>query len=280
MPIARFRQTPSRCIDCHRVEYETVASPDHVAGGFSTECQECHNTMAWTPATMTDHDAFFPIFSGTHNNVWNECSTCHTDLSNNRIFNCLGCHEHRQTAMDSRHVGMAGYSYVSNACLSCHPTGDAGEFRDHDAQFFPIYSGRHNNVWNDCSACHGNAANPRVFGCLGCHEHAQATMDPVHQGMSGYSYNSQFCLSCHPSGESGQFLEHDAQFFPIYSGTHSGAWDACATCHPTAINKKVFTCIECHEHNQEKTDDEHLGKVSGYTYTPISCYDCHADGRK
>ena len=47
-------------------------------------------------------------------------------------------------------------------------------------------------------------------------------MDGAHQGIPGYAYTSAQCYDCHPTGEKGRFTEHDGQFFPIYSGAHSG----------------------------------------------------------
>ena len=202
MTIYRFRQTPSRCVDCHRADYESVASPNHAASGFSTECMTCHTMTAWEPATMTDHDVFFPIFNGNHAGAWSTCGDCHVSPGNFRVVSCIDCHDHSQTLMDPVHAGMTGYTWATPDCLGCHPRGDAGRYGEHDTLFFPIFSGRHAGEWNSCSAC-----------------------------------------------------------------------------HLVPANKKSFTCIECHEHDQPRMDDKHLGEVQDYTYTPTSCMDCHADGR-
>jgi hypothetical protein len=94
--------------------------------------------------------------------------------------------------------------WESHACLSCHPTGQAGNFVDHDAQYFPIYSGKHSGKWNnDCSTCHTNPAQRAEFDCLtACHTHNATKMNDTHSGENGYSYTSQACLSCHPNGRS------------------------------------------------------------------------------
>jgi hypothetical protein len=70
---------------------------------------------------------------------------------------------------------------------------------NHDAQFFPIYSGRHQNRWTRCSDCHSQPSNFTVFSCLGCH--GQTETASHHGGVSGYLYDSNACLSCHPRGE-------------------------------------------------------------------------------
>jgi hypothetical protein len=199
MPETDFRNASSDCIACHRVDYERVATPNHAQSGFSTDCRTCHQLMAWTPAAMSDHDALFPIFSGVHQSRWSNCAECHTSPGNYRVFDCLSCHEHTPENTDSHHAGMPGYAYSSNECLACHPTGTAGRYTEHDAQFFPIYSGSHSGHWADCASCHttGSAA----FSCIDCHEHSQTRMDDKHLGkVQGYSYDSNECLRCHPDG--------------------------------------------------------------------------------
>jgi len=279
MPRGDMASQTTRCVDCHQSDYLGVTSPNHVSSGFSTECQDCHQMNFWHPASMGDHDALFPIFSGVHAGQWNDCSICHFDAANNRNFTCLSCHEHDQSPMDSRHAGMPGYAWESHACYTCHPSGTASQFTQHDPQYFPIYSGKHAGTWADCSTCHTNPANRAEFNCLACHEHDQAVMDPVHQGMTGYAWQSSNCYSCHPTGVAGQFLQHDAEYFPIYSGVHLGKWTTCADCHTQPTQRSYFTCFEgCHFHTAARTDPAHQS-VTGYSYDSNACLTCHPDGR-
>jgi hypothetical protein len=277
MPEADFRQAPSECIECHRADYESVSSPDHVQSGFSTECRQCHQVTGWSPAMMSDHDAIFPIFSGAHRNRWAACAECHTDPGSYRAFDCLTCHEHAQENTDPHHTGMPGYAYASPACLDCHPTGAAGRYTEHDAAFFPIYSGAHGGRWPDCASCH--TTGTAEFSCIDCHDHNQAETDPTHSGMPGYTYATAACFDCHPTGAAGRYVDHDAAFFPIYSGRHAGEWTACSTCHEVAADKSVYTCLGCHQHSQARMDDKHLGEVDGYSYASAECLRCHPDGR-
>ena len=203
MTISRFRQTPSRCVDCHRVDYESVASPNHLTSGFTTECMTCHSMNAWEPATMTDHDAFFPIFSGRHGGVWDTCAQCHVGGGNLRVVSCLGCHEHDQVLMDPVHSGMTGYSWATPECLTCHPTGSAGRYGEHDALFFPIFSGAHAGSWNSCATCHPDAANKTNFTCIECHQHDRTRMDDKHSGEQDYTYTPTSCMECHADGRAG-----------------------------------------------------------------------------
>jgi hypothetical protein len=69
---------------------------------------------------------------------------------------------------------------------------------DHDALFFPIYSGPHRNQWTDCATCHVVPGDFSVFTCLSCH--LQGETDNDHDEVQGYAYESARCLSCHPDG--------------------------------------------------------------------------------
>ena len=112
--------TPTDCYSCHSSEYESVASPNHLAAGFPTSCESCHSTGAWSGAVFSHR---FPIYSGAHREPWDSCSDCHTNPSNFNVFTCLSCHDHRQSEMDDDHSEVGGYVYESLSCYSCHPNG-------------------------------------------------------------------------------------------------------------------------------------------------------------
>jgi hypothetical protein len=201
MPTADFRRHWTPCYDCHRQEYELTVDPNHRASGFSTLCQTCHEMTGWRPSIMADHDMFFPIYSGTHNRQWDACSDCHVVPGNYQAFECITCHEHGQAVTDSPHQGIPSYAYTSQACYDCHPTGRAGDFTEHDPAFFPIFSGVHNGTWDNCATCHPTPENKKIFTCVSCHEHDQASMDSVHRGEAqNYVYSATSCYECHPTG--------------------------------------------------------------------------------
>lgn len=37
----------SDCVACHLPDYTSTTNPNHIASGFSTDCNDCHNTVAW-----------------------------------------------------------------------------------------------------------------------------------------------------------------------------------------------------------------------------------------
>lgn len=113
------------CYGCHQQDYTLNAKdPDHIALNFPVTCEVCHGlSPGWKPASYKQHDASFPIFSGTHNGTWNSCTECHPNSSSFSEFTCLSCHEHNKSEMDREHGDENGYSYDSAACLHCHPKG-------------------------------------------------------------------------------------------------------------------------------------------------------------
>jgi hypothetical protein len=67
-------------------------------------------------------------------------------------------------------------------------------------------------------------------------------------------------------------------YFPIFSGKHDGEWNDCAECHTTPNDYTLFSCIDCHEHDDPaELASDHSG-VSGYVYESNACYACHPDG--
>ncbi|PKP30762.1 MAG: hypothetical protein CVT99_11605 [Bacteroidetes bacterium HGW-Bacteroidetes-16] len=417
-----YVNTPNLCLGCHTTDYNETSNPPHAAAQFSTECETCHNTEAWQPATF-NHDAeYFPIYSGEHEGEWNTCIECHTNPSNYALFSCIDCHDHNKIDTDEEHGGISGYQYNSDACFACHPTGSAEGGFNHNNTNFPLtgahntvecsichvtgytgtstvcvdchleafnqsanpdhqtvgistdcqlchttnpgwspatfsthgdyypLTGAHTSISNDCSACHQGNYNNTPNACVGCHQvNYNQTTNPNHTSLAlstgcdechttnpgwnpatfgihnqyyvlagahisianqcvechngNYNSTPNTCYGCHqddydqttdPAHAAANFpteceschtqsawlpstFNHDGQYFPIYSGKHNGEWNSCVECHTNPSNYSVFSCIDCHEHNQTDMADEHQG-VSGYQYNSDACYACHPDG--
>ncbi|MBL7906255.1 MAG: hypothetical protein JNL22_14625 [Bacteroidales bacterium] len=339
--------TPNTCAGCHIEGYNQTTNPPHASAQFPTECQTCHTENGWVPSTFNHDGQYFPVYSGKHNGEWSLCSDCHTNPSDYSQFSCIDCHAHNQAEMNSEHQGIGGYSYNTPSCFACHPTGDASAGFDHNTTSFPL-TGAHVNASCEgchssgysgtsavCSDCHTNAytqaANPNHVSlglpntCADCHTTLpgwQPATFPIHNQYyplngahaviagncsdchnGNYNSTPNTCADCHidtynqtndPPHLSAQFpvtcqdchtengwtpstFNHDNQYFPIYSGKHNGEWNSCADCHTNPSNYAMFSCIDCHEHNQSEMDDEH-DEVSGYQYNSNACFNCHPDG--
>ena len=273
--VQQFSGPVTPCVACHQTTFASTTNPSHPALGFSQQCESCHQLATWSFALFQQHDALFPIYTGTHAGRWSSSTTCHTTAADYTVFSCTTCHG--QTRTDAQHQGVGGYQWVSSACLICHPDGRAGSFVQHDA-IFPIFTGTHAGVWTACTDCHTNAADRKVFTCMSAACHPQAATDPAHAGIPSYAYTASQCYACHPTGQQGTFTQHDQLFFPIYSGTHANRWSTCDQCHSTAGQPAVFTCMSSGCHPQAQTASNH-GGVNGYTYTAQACLSCHPTGR-
>jgi len=86
---------------------------------------------------------------------------------------------------------------------------------------------------------------------------------------------SQQCEECHTTANWGPGNWLHA--FPIQGGDHAGL--SCFDCHNNPANRLLFTCIDCHDHNQVEMQQEHE-KVPGYTWTTASCFQCHPTGER
>jgi len=162
-------------VACHLDSYLTTATPDHQANGFPQTCESCHSTHAWIPAGF-NHNTLAAGAQGVD---------CHLDN-----YNATTNPDHQAS----------GFPQTGDVCHSTRSWVPAS-YREHDTQFFPIYSGAHRGKWTTCDECHVVPSDFSQFSCVDCHQHD----DPVrvgnqHEGVSGYQYDSQACYTCHPRG--------------------------------------------------------------------------------
>jgi hypothetical protein len=193
-----FTNTSSDCISCHQSDYNATTNPNHISANYSTNCTLCHSTApGWKPAIF-DHSKF-PLTQG---HDIDDCSKCHVNGNyTNTSADCKSCHQSDYNATTNPSHSSLNFS---TACTDCHTTAPGwkpAKYTQHDAQSFPIYSGKHNDKWNSCTDCHTNTSNYKVFSCIDCHEHNKSDMDSEHRGEDGYVYNSASCFNCHPRGD-------------------------------------------------------------------------------
>lgn len=184
-----FSPRPTDCYACHESDYRGANDPNHLQAGFPTSCPSCHDQRAWDRAVYS-HTGF--TLQGRHAST--ACSECHKNgVYEGTPTDCASCHidDYNGTA-DPNHRA-AGFP---TDCAECHGTGAAGWSGADFDHPFPITSGRHAGV--ACSECH-TTSDYRVFTCLGCHE--PSSTNSRHQDVSGYTYSSQACYSCHPNGQ-------------------------------------------------------------------------------
>jgi len=268
--LLRFDPRGVTCYDCHRSDYESTTQPNHVQGGYPTDCAQCHlmTSFTWTGSGI-DH-SFFPLTQG---HALTECGKCHINGNYNIPSTCVSCHQDVYNASTNpSHTGLV----LPNTCEQCHttmPGWKPATFAIHNNYY--VLEGAHAAIASNCSGCHNGNYNNTPNTCIGCHqdEYNQST-NPPHAA-------AQFptdCQSCHSQNVwVPSTFNHDGQYFPIYSGKHSGEWSLCSDCHTNPGNYQIYSCIDCHEHNQQDMDDEH-DEVPGYAYNSIACFNCHPSG--
>ena len=267
-----YNNTPNTCYGCHIDDYVQTINPPHLSAQFPTDCEDCHTQVAWVPSTF-NHNVYYP-FTGAHIPIANDCNACHNGNYNNTPNTCQGCHTPDYISSTNPNHQALG---IPMDCAMCHTTAP-----DWNPATFPIHNnyypllGAHAGIANDCDACHNGNYNNTPNTCYGCHatEYNQ-TNDPDHQA-------AQFptnCESCHTQNAwTPSTWDHDSQYFPIFSGKHNNEWDQCIDCHTVAGNYTLFSCIDCHEHdNPVEVGQDHNG-VNNYSYNSQACYNCHPNG--
>jgi hypothetical protein len=201
------------------------------------------------------------------------CSDCHVNGYSRLETACSSCH---QSDFDGTTNPSHSSLSLSLECESCHTTEPAwkpAKFPDHNNYFQLI--GAHSAISDNCSDCHNGNYSSTPNMCYDCHanEYNNST-NPSH-------LSAQFptdCEECHTQNSwVPSTFDHDSQYFPINSGKHREAWDACSDCHTNSTNYGVYSCIDCHEHNQTEMDDKHKA-VADYSYQSAACFDCHPNG--
>jgi len=266
-----YVNTPKDCYSCHKTNFDNVTNPNHITANFPTDCTKCHSTTAWKPSTFDHSTTQFPL-TGAHTSV--DCAKCHASGYINTPTDCYSCHK---TNYDNTTNPKHSTSGFQTACQDCHTTTSwAGATFDHDGKYFPIYSGKHRGEWNVCTDCHTNASNYKVFSCINCHEHNnKSEVDKDHQGVGGYSYDSQACYRCHPTGNSDGAFNHSNSRLPL-TGSHLTI--PCENCHLPSITVALSpACSSCHQNsftNAASPNHQQIGLSS-------DCKSCHtADGWK
>ena len=265
-----FAGTPQDCAACHQPDYDGTTNPQHAQAGFPTECALCHNTTAWVPGAY-DHDATaFPL-TGAHRTL--DCLACHSQGFTGTPTDCFACHQADYDGTTDPDHAQSGFP---TACAACHSTSawEPASF-DHDNTAFPL-TGAHTTA--DCLSCHASGYTGTPTACVACHQaDYDGTNDPNHAAANFPTS----CQECHTtSAWEPANWDHDAQYFPIYTGRHRDEWNSCTECHVVATDYGAFECILCHAHDDPvDLAGKHRELGSRYSYVSAACYECHPTGR-
>ena len=265
----QFAGTPTDCYSCHVKDFNGTTSPNHAQGGFSQQCQMCHTTTAWQPATFDHSKTAFPL-TGAHTTV--ACATCHTDdFAGTLPTNCYGCHAADFNGTTSPNHVQSG---IPQQCQVCHnTTAWIPATFDHSQTSFPL-TGAHTSV--ACATCHtDNYAGTLPTNCYGCHAKDYANTATIagvpNHANAGFS---QDCTQCHTTTTwLNATFNHNATAFPL-TGAHTTV--ACATCHTDNYAGTLPTnCYGCH--TKDYTGTANIAGVPNHVTAnfPQDCTLCH-----
>ena len=257
----RFAGTPAQCSGCHQIDFQKTTSPNHVAAAFAINCESCHTTAAWKPASYDHNQTRFPL-TGRHTTV--DCASCHTGGKFSGIsLQCSGCHLAAfQSAVNPNHAA----SGFPTTCETCHTTTAwrPANF-DHDRTRFPL-TGKHTSV--TCDSCHiGGKFTGTSTQCAGCHlPDFQKTTNPNHT-TAGFPTT---CDTCHTTTAwRPANFDHNRTKFPL-TGKHTSV--TCDSCHIGGKYTGTATqCSGCHLPDFQKTTNPNH-TTAGF---PTTCDTCH-----
>lgn len=262
-----FASTPMQCYACHKNDFTTSRNPNHVAAGFTTDCQTCHTTAVWSTGRFDHNTTGFPLI-GAHRTQ--SCEDCHgNNVYAGHSTDCYGCHQSSFTGTTNPNHAAGGFSHE---CQTCHTTSAwRPSTFSHAGTRFPL-TGAHLSV--ACSDCH---VNNRYQGlttvCYDCHtSNFTATTNPNH--VAG-NFNHD-CTMCHSTTSwSGASFNHAQTNFPL-TGAHTSL--ACLSCHTGNNYQLVYTdCYQCHQAQyQGVTNPNHV--AGGFSHDCTQCHNANSWG--
>jgi Cytochrome c7 and related cytochrome c len=260
-----FKNTPKDCNSCHKTNFLATKNPSHTLLKFSTDCATCHTTNSgWSPATFTEHNAFYPL-TGAHSTV--KCTECHIGGKYSKTpKDCNSCHNNAFVGAKSPdHLTMG----LSSDCASCHTTSRGWKPSTFNHNTVWPLTGAHSVIAKNCVQCHNtNNIKTASKDCNSCHNIVYAaSKNPDHVTM-GLSTD---CASCHTtnSGWKPTTFNHTA-IWPL-TGVHAIA--NCNACHKGINAKKPSTdCNSCHNgaYTGAKNPDHAVMGLS------TDCVTCHS----
>lgn len=254
LPSPRTRESPGRktylglkteCKSCHE---------DRHSGTLANDCQACHTTSGWAPASGFDHsNAKFPL-TGKHESV--NCGECHGSLKSSprppaivftisSFTDCTPCHRSPHKPEFSR----------NRLCRDCHSSEGWKSTKgfDHSVTRFALV-GKHLAV--SCEKCHAGMKGRKAGSSSDFSTKPFADCNSCHKSPHAPSLNRTTCSSCHT---------------PVnWRSVHNRGFDHSQTDFPLRGKHAAVTCEECHQSDRARS-------FAAQYRTSQRCITCHRD---
>ncbi len=104
------------CFGCHAETYSSVPAPDHVSGGFPTDCTLCHDVTGFSEVPFYAHVESGFSMEGRHGTIF--CAACHASgVYSGLPAQCYGCHQDDyENTQDPDHIEVE----FPISCERCH----------------------------------------------------------------------------------------------------------------------------------------------------------------
>ena len=255
--------TPITCVGCHRSDYDSSVEPDHLASGYPTNCNSCHDSFTWNSNFTHDRTGF--TLDGAHTDAL--CLSCHPQQSfYDAETNCNSCHlSDWESSAIPPHVD----AEFDQTCEDCHTTVDwLPSLWNHDTDSEYPLTGAH--IGPSCEACHTVAPySEQPSECVDCHQTNYAeTLEPNH-ATSGIPTT---CEVCHTTENwESEEIDHTQTAFPL-EGAHTEI--ECMTCHADGYDLPT-ECQGCHLPDYTATSNTPSPDHGQYGFSQ-DCLTCHS----
>jgi predicted CXXCH cytochrome family protein len=254
------------CSNCHDNVIATGKGPGHVV--TTQECNVCHTTAGWIPATgggsAPDHSGFSGNCVSCHNGI-DASGKSATHINSTDV--CDACHQPFPAAWNDITASAVDHSQTIGSCVSCHDNSTA-----------PGKPATHITTSELCDSCHQQGPTPwapvqasavdhgQTRGtCISCHDNVTAPgKQPSHIA------TTEACDACHQPGP--------VPWAPVAAidVDHGEVVGTCASCHNQPANHINATnvCDACHQSGPAPWSPVPAADVD-HAQVNGACLDCH-----